>query len=368
MKINSSIIGMESARSYTQTTQKALTYSLSSQRRVGNFQTALTNDQSKDEESFKDLLNAKEEQAEMNLVGKESYISSSRSIRSVSSVEDKKSMQAIKEQCVQYLIFWLFSARRSGKYQSFSQWQEQNARGQDIQLEALEPVSDGALVNSLNAHADITYKETETTSFSTMGTVVTADGRQIQFNLDLTMSRSFEEYYEANYTKELVQAVDPLVINLEGNIASVSDQKFEFDIDGDGILDSISRLGKGSGYIALDKNGDGIINDGNELFGTKSGDGFEDLSQYDLDGNGWIDENDEIWDKLLIWTQDENGKDELYHLSEAGVGAICLKKVSTDFSLNSLKDNQTNGQIRSTGIFLYENGNVGTMQHLDLVR
>lgn len=368
MKINSSIIGMESARSYTKTTQKKLTYSLSGQRRIGNLRTGLTNDQQNQDETFKDLLSSREEKAEGISVSYGTYIASGRRIHSVADVEDKKSMEAIKEQCVQYLIFWLFSGRRSGKPQSFSQWQEENARQQEVSIQAAEAETNGILVSSLNAHEEFYEKETENTAFSTTGTVVTADGRQIQFQLDLSMSRSFEEYYEANYTKEAVKTVDPLVINLEGSIASVSDQKFEFDIDGDGILDSISRLEKGSGYIALDKNGDGKINDGNELFGTQSGDGFADLSQYDSDGNGWIDENDEIWDKLLIWTQDENGKDQLYHLAEAGVGAICLKRVNTEFSLNSIKDNRTNAQIRQSGIFLYENGNVGTLQHLDLAR
>ncbi len=71
---------------------------------------------------------------------------------------------------------------------------------------------------------------------------------------------------------------------------------------------------------------------------------------------------------FLIWAKDENGKDELYTLKEAGVGAICLQRAATDFSLNSQKDNTQNGQIRSTGIFLYENGNTGTMQQLDLAQ
>ena len=53
-------------------------------------------------------------------------------------------------------------------------------------------------------------------------------------------------------------------------------------------------LGKGSGFLALDKDGNGKIDDGNELFGTKSSDGFGDLREYDSDGSGWIDENDEI--------------------------------------------------------------------------
>ena len=88
--------------------------------------------------------------------------------------------------------------------------------------------------------------------------------------------------------------------------------------------------------------------------------------EYDDDGNGWIDEDDEIWDKLMIWCMDDSGKTELYHISEKGIGAICLKNVSSDFSLNSLKTNQTNAAVRNTGIFLYENGNVGTVQHMDL--
>ena len=142
--------------------------------------------------------------------------------------------------------------------------------------------------------------------------------------------------------------------------------KFYFDLNADGDCEYISKLGSGSGYLALDKNNDGIINNGSELFGTKSGDGFGDLAIFDEDQNGWIDENDAIWDKLKIWTTDENGNDELYTLKKAGVGAICLQKVNTNFS-HTDSNNEVKGAIRSTGIFLYENGNVGTIQHLDLV-
>ena len=209
--------------------------------------------------------------------------------------------------------------------------------------------------------------EQEDTSFSTVGTVRTKDGREINFNVTVNMSRRCEEYYKEQLNVAEFTLHDPLVINLDTDVAEVSDQTFYFDLDADGEEEEISML-KGSGYLALDKNGDGVINDGSELFGTKSGDGFADLAEYDADGNGWIDENDPIFDKLLIWAKDENGKDELYTLKEAGVGAICLQRAATDFSLNSQKDNTQNGQIRSTGIFLYENGNAGTMQQLDLAQ
>lgn len=209
-------------------------------------------------------------------------------------------------------------------------------------------------------------EETENTTFSTTGIAKTADGREISFNIDLEMSRSFLEQTQIVTPGAMGQAmVDPLVINLGSDVASVSDQKFLFDIDGDGKQDSISQLNSSSGFLALDKNNDGKINDGNELFGAKSGDGFKDLAAYDKDKNGWIDESDEIFEKLKIWTKDEKGKDKLISLKEAGVGAIYLGNVSTDFNLNHASTNQTNAQIRKTGIFLKENGAAGTMQHVD---
>ncbi|MCM1185108.1 MAG: hypothetical protein NC251_02510 [Lachnoclostridium sp.] len=209
--------------------------------------------------------------------------------------------------------------------------------------------------------------EAEDTAFSTVGTVRTSDGREINFNVNVGMSREFQEYYRDDLEMAQFSLCDPLVINMDTDVAELSDQTFYFDIDADGELDEISGLGSGSGYLALDKNGDGVINDGSELFGTASGNGFADLAKYDEDGNGWIDENDAIWSKLKIWTKDENGKDVLYRLADKGVGAICLQNASTDFTLKG-DSGQTQGVIRNTGVFLYENGNVGTIQHVDVAK
>ena len=159
--------------------------------------------------------------------------------------------------------------------------------------------------------------------------------------------------------------MDPLVINLDAPAADVKDQKFFFDLDADGHDEAISRLGAGSGFLALDKNGDGQINDGSELFGALSGDGFADLAKYDHDGNGWIDEADDIFDKLLIWSKDANGNDQLVGLGKAGVGAIYLGAQNTQFSMNNAH-NEVNAMVRQTGMFLYENGGIGTIQQLDL--
>lgn len=212
------------------------------------------------------------------------------------------------------------------------------------------------------------FYESETIHFESKGKVVTADGRELEFNIEVQMTRSFTSYTEKYINFGAQKICDPLVINLNTNIARVSDQKFLFDIDADGSQESISVLNKNSGFLALDRNGNGRIDDGSELFGTKSGDGFADLEEFDIDKNGWIDEADDIFDRLRIWTMDEQGNDRLIRLKEAGIGAICLKNADTQFSLNSRFGNRTNAYIRKTGIFMYENGTAGTLQHLDLVQ
>lgn len=207
--------------------------------------------------------------------------------------------------------------------------------------------------------------EAEFTSFQTTGVAKTADGREINFGVSVEMSRAFCAKYES-FTQQNYIVTDPLVINLDSNVASVSDMKFLFDLDADGKEEEISFAGRGSGFLALDKNGDGKINDGSELFGTKSGDGFGDLAAYDEDGNGWIDEADSVFKDLKIWTKDENGKDVLMNLKDADVGAIYLGSAQTEFSLNNQATQQTNGIIRKTGVYLKESGGVGTVQHVDL--
>ncbi len=301
----------------------------------------------------------------------------------------------IRQTTIRYIYDILFSARRNRlgqwgqnramtPYESLTQQNgsgamdaqngnassgAQNADGTGgLVQDGLQGLSFGNIANMrVLSYVNETIKvESEETSFSTVGKVRTADGREIEFNVNVGMSRTVQERYMESLQLGFTMC-DPLVINLDTDIASLSDQTFYFDIDADGELDEISQLGPGSGYLALDKNGDGQINDGSELFGTASGNGFADLAQYDEDGNGWIDENDAVWEKLKIWCKDEDGNDVLYRLADKGVGAICLQNVSTDFTLKG-NSGQTQGAIRNSGIFLYENGAAGTVQHVDVAK
>lgn len=208
--------------------------------------------------------------------------------------------------------------------------------------------------------------EFEGTTFASKGIVKTQDGRDIDFNISVTMTRAFTSEINTLEVQQYIKT-DPLIINIGSNIASVSDQKFLFDLDSDGKKENISFAGEGSGFLALDKNGDGKINDGSELFGTQSGDGFRDLALLDDDGNGWIDENDSVFSRLKVWTKDADGNDYLIDLKKADVGAIYLNNADTQFSLKN-DENRLNAEIKKTGIYLKEStGAAGTINHVDLV-
>ncbi len=207
--------------------------------------------------------------------------------------------------------------------------------------------------------------EFEETSFESKGLVRTEDGREINFNVSFSMSSAFVEEFKIETTVPYVMA-DPLVINLGSSVTSVSDQKFLFDLDCDGKKEEISFVGEDCGLIALDKNGDGIINDGRELFGTKNGDGYSDLARYDDDHNGWIDENDDVFTRLKVWTKNSAGDDVLLDLKSADVGAIYLKNVSTEYSLRD-DNGDFAGMLRKSSIYLHEStGQAGITGHVDL--
>lgn len=210
------------------------------------------------------------------------------------------------------------------------------------------------------------YTESEQTRFEASGVVTTADGREISFSLALSMTRSYHEESDLSIRQgDARKKQDPLVLNFNGTAAQLTSQRFSFDLNSDGKNDEINFVAGGSGFLALDRNGDGKINNGSELFGTRSGDGFSELATLDADHNGWIDENDSAYALLRVWTKDSAGKDQLATLRQANVGALGLGRVETPFDVKD-SGNALQGQIRSTGVFLQEDGKAGTMQQVDL--
>ncbi|MCX6075165.1 MAG: Ig-like domain-containing protein, partial [Campylobacterales bacterium] len=114
-----------------------------------------------------------------------------------------------------------------------------------------------------------------------------------------------------------------------------------FDMEKDGIREKTGWIQSTDALLAFDKNRDGIINDGSELFGnyttlsngTKASNGFEALAQYDNNHDRVIDKNDSVYNALSAWIDsNQDGitdTGELHSLSELGVTSINLNATET---------------------------------------
>ena len=209
-----------------------------------------------------------------------------------------------------------------------------------------------------------TQYESEQMNFNSSGIVKTADGREINFSLDMMMSREYmaenKVSLEASGTGEASTIVD-----FAGPASALTDTKFGFGIEPEEPGDSQSYLALGSGILTLDLNNDGQIDSMNEMVGT-TGNGFAELAAYDLDSNGWIDENDTVYDKLQILSKGSAGTDVLSGLKDSNIGAINLGSVDSPYSLKN-DQNVTVGQIEKSGIYLAEDGTAGQVQQLSMI-
>ncbi len=210
---------------------------------------------------------------------------------------------------------------------------------------------------------DFTEKiEKERVDFRAEGAVKTTDGRTFIFQVSASLNRS---YYEAGLSiNTRIQGKDPLVLNLSGVFGGLTENTFDFDIDADGTPDRIHFVKRGSGILVIDFNNDGMVNDGKEVIGTRTGNAVEELAQYDEDRNGWIDEADGIFLRLSLWEKDETGRDTVTSLKDKGIGAICLSSVQTPFQIKSLSNNY--GEVLDSGIFLMENSSASTFHRINL--
>jgi hypothetical protein len=108
---------------------------------------------------------------------------------------------------------------------------------------------------------------------------------------------------------------DPITLDLDGDgIETVGlSAGVLFDHNGDGIQTGTGWVGKDDGLLVLDKNNNGTIDNGAELFGDntllkngqKAKDGFAAISDLDLNQDGKLNSSDAAFANLRVW-QDAN--------------------------------------------------------------
>ena len=135
----------------------------------------------------------------------------------------------------------------------------------------------------------------------------------------------------------------PIVIDMNGDgihatkLAGGLDKAVHFDLDGNGFAEKTAWIDASDALLVLDKNANGRIDNGHELFGNHSlnaegkkafADGYAALAAYDENQDGRIDAQDAVYAQLAVW-QDKNGngiseEGEMLGLAEAGIAAIDL--------------------------------------------
>ncbi len=212
-------------------------------------------------------------------------------------------------------------------------------------------------------HSETTRSLKESVDFSTSGSIKTEDGKTVDFQLNYHFS---QEVYSRSVVdfKAGDALIDPLVIRLDNGPMAYSDDPIRFDLDVDGLKDEFRVPINNAGMLFLDKNGNHSVDDGSELFGPQTDDGFGELAALDSDKNGWIDESDAAFKDLRIWIRSGDGTDRYLGLIEAGVGALFVSGAHTEAELYNSSVEQV-GQMKSTGFYLKENGQAGLIHELD---
>jgi len=126
---------------------------------------------------------------------------------------------------------------------------------------------------------------------------------------------------------------DPLVLDLDGDgveLSTLGGSTVHFDFAGDGFAELTGWISADDGILAIDDSNNGLVDNGLELFGSSTQDGFAVLEKLDTNDDGKIDFQDADFGKLRVWRDlNQNGvseSGELQSLSQAGISSISLNR------------------------------------------
>lgn len=192
-------------------------------------------------------------------------------------------------------------------------------------------------------------------SFS--GELTLNNGNTVSFALDFSMEVSWARY---SYTEQRLQ--DPLLVSLSGEPVQLTDNSSTFDLHNNGKAVQLPQLAAQQYYLAYDRNQDKQVNNGAELFGPSTGQGFAELARFDDNDNGFIDPADDIWQYLYLWRPEQS----LLSMQQAKLGAISIESVPTAMPLYNA-DNTLAGQLQRSGVAFMADGTPALVQQIDVV-
>ncbi|MCW5978608.1 MAG: hypothetical protein KIT09_11050 [Bryobacteraceae bacterium] len=182
------------------------------------------------------------------------------------------------------------------------------------------------------SHREV-YEETENLVVRARGVVRTADGVEIEFNAEFRLARSFRAETGWIVGAGNPALTDPLFLEVAGRQA----------------------------LLVRDADANGTVSGDDELFGARTGDGFNELGLLDDDGNGWIDSGDAAFGQLRL----RLGDGSLQSLEALGIGALSTSGAAGEFHYKN-ESNELVAVVRRTGVYLTEDGRAGALRQIDL--
>lgn len=156
--------------------------------------------------------------------------------------------------------------------------------------------------------------------------------------------------------------VSPLVLDLEGDgikFIALDDSVAHFDLNENGLAERTAWVVPGDGFLALDRNDNGKVDDLSELFGGTEVDGFTKLSEIDTNGDDVIDSRDDAFGELLIWRDvDSDGTSDVGELASLTAVQVKSINVTADFVDEWVGENW----VSHRGKFAFEDGSMGVIE------
>jgi hypothetical protein len=145
------------------------------------------------------------------------------------------------------------------------------------------------------------------------------------------------DYWDAGTQSYPITCTTPLVLAFDGETVSFEPSEHGFSLTASDVDARTDWPSSATPWLAMDRNGNGRIDDGSELFGSATrlglgetaSHGFEALSALDDNGDGVVDANDSSWTRLLVWRDDnadgESNSGELSTVAESRLVSISLR-------------------------------------------